>query len=106
MPKKYENLPESTMRNCGFFGRETPLVVAVLSCQPNRLCSQKIRPQPVLLTNPTRFFHARTLFSADVFDAKFAGPPRPIYQPPHWTQRRRNPRHARAPRAQEFGRTD
>ena len=34
------------MANCAFFGSKTPLVVAVLTCQPNLLCNGKISHHP------------------------------------------------------------
>jgi hypothetical protein len=64
----YENPPVSTMRNCGFFRLKTPLVVALLACQPNRLWMQKIASQPDLLINPTRFLEKQSVISTDGLD--------------------------------------
>jgi hypothetical protein len=52
----YENPPVSTMRNCGYFWPKTPLVVAVLSCQPNQLWMQKIAIQPICEQIQLAFF--------------------------------------------------
>src|ERR1035441_7387343 len=50
------------MRNCGFFGPKTPLVVAVFTCQPKRLCFRENRLRPSSAQIQLAFFRRELYF--------------------------------------------